>query len=141
MFSDKRLKTNISDFDVSTEILDKVHLVTYQYNDKYFQLFGKNDEVRQSVYTGVIAQELKEIAPNMVKSIEVNQHDGNGNVIGTQDVLEVDPSNFTYLLINGYKKQQQQIVDMQKQLEAQQQQMQLLLLKLSEIEKAKTEQK
>jgi hypothetical protein len=116
VFSDRTLKTNITNFDSGTDVLDKVHLVNYQYNDKYFDLFGKNDDVRQSVYTGVIAQELKLIAPEMVRSVSVTQRDDKGNVLGVQDVLEVDPSNFTYMLINVYKKQQKEIDDLKKQL-------------------------
>jgi len=134
VFSDRRLKENISDFTESSEILDKIHLVNYQYNSNYFELFGKNDEVEQAVYTGVIAQELQQIAPNMVKTRTVEKRDSKGNSIGTQEVLEVDPSNFTYLLINGYKKQQAEIEELKIQIEAQQKQIQLLLDKSKVIE-------
>lgn len=83
--SDARLKCNISDFSDGLDKLLKIRPVNFQYN-------GLNETPKSGkMHVGVIAQELQEIFPDMV--FQMN----NG-------YLSVDPSNFTYILINSVKE-------------------------------------
>ena len=66
-WSDYRLKENITDFD-ATNVLDKlcaIRPVTYNYNE----LSGFDEATRARRVSGFIAQELKEIFPDMVGTI------------------------------------------------------------------------
>ena len=80
------------------------------------EIWGKPPH-KDKIYQGVIAQELLEIAPDMVREIEMPVADKEGNIIRTEQVLEVDPNKFTYALINAVKElsatseQQQKIIE------------------------------
>jgi len=93
VWSDRHLKQDIQDFNPGLDLLQKVHTVSFRYN-------GKLGISPKETYAGVIAQELREIAPFMV-----------GEFKGEDDetYLSVDPSAFTYITINAIKEQQQQI--------------------------------
>ncbi|MEZ4875922.1 MAG: tail fiber domain-containing protein, partial [Flavobacteriaceae bacterium] len=94
--SDARLKKNVQDFKMGLQQLLQVTPVTYQYND----LSGFDT---QKTYTGVIAQELQKVIPDMVGTFE---KDGN-------HYLNVDGSAFTYLLINSVKELAQKKDDLE----------------------------
>ncbi|MEZ4778851.1 MAG: tail fiber domain-containing protein [Flavobacteriaceae bacterium] len=85
--SDIRLKKNVQDFKMGLDELLQINPVTYQYND----LSGFDT---QKTYTGVIAQELQKIIPQMIGFFEKE---------GSQ-YLNVDGSAFTYILINSVKE-------------------------------------
>jgi hypothetical protein len=87
--SDRRLKKDIQPFRDGLSVLRRIRPVTYQYNGEAHT----PDDGR--TYTGVIAQELQEAAPYMVEPYG--------------EYLSVDPSAFTYLLINSVREQQEQI--------------------------------
>lgn len=95
--SDRRLKTNVSPFNTGIEFLKKVKLVNYEYNDQYIELTGNKVEGKQ--FQGVIAQELMEIAPDMVEEF----------TLGGKNYLKVDPSKFTWSLIKAAQEQQVQL--------------------------------
>lgn len=94
--SDQRLKQKIEDFSDGLEMLNAVRPVTFQYNG-----LGQTVDNGKE-YVGVIAQELQQVAPYMVDS--------------SGQYLTVDPSAFTFILINAVKEQQQQIDQLQKDL-------------------------
>src|SRR5262249_46684107 len=71
-----------------------VHPVRYKYNG----LAHTPDDGQE--YIGVIAQELKEVAPFMVSSTDLKLHKSDTE---TTDVHHVDPNAFTYMLINAVK--------------------------------------
>ena len=98
--SDLRLKQNIHPYADGLEKILKINPVTYHYNE----LSGYDTDPE---FVGVIAQELKEIAPYMV-SVSSKQTDD-----GVNDYLSVDNSAMTYMLINAVKEQQQIIRDQQ----------------------------
>jgi hypothetical protein len=87
--SDRRLKHAIQPYAKGLDLVMAVRPVTFQYNG----LASTADNGK--VYTGVIAQDLQAVAPDMV------QPQG--------DYLSVDPSAFTYALINAVQQQQAQI--------------------------------
>jgi hypothetical protein len=96
--SDKRLKKNISEFNEGLEVITKIKPVRYQYNGE------ANTPDDGQEYIGVIAQELIEIAPFMVKDYQ-------------NEYLSVDPSAFTYLMINSIKQLYSENQELKKQLE------------------------
>jgi hypothetical protein len=87
--SDRRVKRNVLPFADGMNVLNSIRPVTFEYNG-----LGGTADIGK-VYVGVIAQELQQVAPTMVDE--------------TGEYLRVDPSAFTYLLINAVKEQQAQI--------------------------------
>lgn len=87
--SDRRVKHDIQPYAKGLDLVMAVRPVTYQYNG-----LGGTADVG-TVYTGVIAQELQAVAPEMVQP--------------RGEYLSVDPSAFTYALINAVQQQQAQI--------------------------------
>ena len=63
--SDKKLKTNIKSFSAS-DLIDKMNPVTFNWNDKAKEL-NENKDDRNNF--GLIAQELEEIAPELIHPI------------------------------------------------------------------------
>jgi hypothetical protein len=100
--SDVRLKTEVNPYSEGLSQLLKINPVKFHYNEKS----GYNTETE---HIGVIAQELKEVAPYMVGTF-VNQND-------KQEYLDVNNTAMTYMLINAVKEQQAQIAELQKQLD------------------------
>ncbi len=96
--SDSRVKHDVTTFTDGLKVVNAIHPVNFQYNG----LGRTSDNGR--IYTGVIAQELQAIAPYMV--------DASG------EFLTVDPSAFTYILLNAVKEQQAQIATLQAEMEA-----------------------
>ncbi|WP_350159281.1 tail fiber domain-containing protein [Bdellovibrio sp. 22V] len=93
--SDSRLKTDIKDFNPGLNELLKVHPVWFRYNGKG----GTVDDGKQ--YVGVIAQELAPIAPYMVQKekAKIEKTDK-----AESEIYKVDPSAFTYMIINSVKQ-------------------------------------
>ncbi len=103
--SDARLKQNVMPYQDGLQQLMKINPVYYKYN----QLSGYDSNKQ---YIGVLAQDLKPIAPYMVNAFNKN---------GTE-YYSVDNSAMTYMLINSVKEQQAQIAAQEKQIAVQQQQ-------------------
>ncbi|MCC6283246.1 MAG: tail fiber domain-containing protein [Saprospiraceae bacterium] len=114
-FSDRRLKEKIAPFSAGIDLLNKINPVTFHYN-------GKLGMSNVPEYVGVIAQELQAAAPFMVTETAVTEGPEAG-----QTYLGVDPSAFTYILINAVKTQQTEISNLKSQLETQQAQINALL--------------
>ena len=117
--SDARLKQDVHPFTEGLDELMKIDPVTYH----YIEQTGHDTKVE---YVGVIAQDLQKVSPSMVNELEMELVDGSkGNY------LSVDPSAFTYMLINGMKDQQAQIDELKRLVLAQQQQINTLQLQLT----------
>jgi len=101
--SDARLKTNVNKFSEGLSQILKINPVKFHYNSKS----GFNTTTE---HVGVIAQELKEVAPYMVGSF-INQAD-------KQEYLDVNNNAMTYMLINAIKEQQAQIEALKAEIEA-----------------------
>jgi len=115
--SDRRLKTNIQDFTTGLDAIMKIRPVTFNYN-------GKLDMPTNEEFIGVIAQEMMEVAPFTVKSMNKKAPEGEG------DYLTVDNSSMTYMLVNAVQEQQT-IID------AQQEEIENLKAQLSEVAELK----
>jgi hypothetical protein len=105
--SDLRIKKDVRDFAQGLTELEKVRVVAYKYNG----LGDSADDGKE--YVGVIAQELEKVLPGMVssKKAKLNRTDA-----AATDIKVVDPSNFTYLLINTAKAQQRKIESLEARL-------------------------
>jgi hypothetical protein len=112
IFSDARLKTNVSDYKEGLDFLMQVRTVNFSYNDKMQEIWGETKLEKNKIYQGVIAQELQEIAPDMVRSVTLSNASGDDvdpsstSSTTSESFLEVDPNKFTYALINAVKEQQ-----------------------------------
>ena len=107
IFSDARLKENVSDYSEGLELIMQVNPKNFSYNQSYTDAFGNAEGIRGQVYQGVIAQELQEIAPDMVSEVEADE----------QTYLQVDPNRFTYALINAVQQQQAEIEELRTMLQ------------------------
>ena len=86
-FSDQRMKQDVRPFQEGLDAVLGINPVNFRYNE----LSGHDTRPE---YVGVLAQELKKIAPYMVTAVDM---DGG-------EYLQVDNSAMTYLLINAVKE-------------------------------------
>lgn len=98
--SDARLKKDIQPYNDGLASLLKINPVTYHYNEK-------SGYDTKPEYVGVLAQELKEVAPYMIGSSQKNG----------ETYYTVDNSAMTYMLINAMKEQQEQIKELTSQIQ------------------------
>lgn len=99
--SDARLKQNVQVYTDGLQQLLQIKPVSYQYNDK-------TEFDTDVTHIGVLAQDLKEVAPYMVGTFEMEG----------QQYFDVNNSAMTYMLINAVKEQQQQIEQLQTENDA-----------------------
>lgn len=97
--SDRRLKQNIKKYTDGLEELLKINTVTYNYNSKSGYDTDKE-------YVGIIAQEMQEIAPYMVKKLNPEKN----------DYLAFDGTPLTFMLVNAVQDQQEIIEAQQKKI-------------------------
>lgn len=101
--SDRRLKKDIRSFTDGLSVLNKINPVWFQYNG----MGGQPDNGKS--YVGIIAQEMKEIAPYTVGTFTDDAT--------KTEYLNYDSTPVTYILINSVKEQQATIELLKKQLE------------------------
>ncbi len=141
VFSDARLKKNISDYKEGLELIKKIRPVNFSYNTKMKEILGENKSIDDRVYQGVIAQELQIIAPDMVREIIINKlnkiHNSDSSLLplDSEIFLEVDPNKFTYALINAVQEQQEMIIRQQDEINEQDQIIETQNTKIVHIEK------
>jgi hypothetical protein len=118
--SDRRLKEDIRNFEDGLELLMSIRPVRYRYN-------GKLNMPTDKDYIGIIAQEMQELAPYAVRSLnlESDQEESKG-------YLAFDDTPLIYITINAIQEQQAVI-------EAQQQEIDELKAQLSEMEALKAQ--
>ncbi len=96
-YSDSRLKTNISSLD--TGALSKIlqlRPVSFQYNQKYLQLYPNSD--LQKVHKGFIAQEIRQVFPEMVSEMKTSPD--------SVQYLDLDVSHLQVYLVKALQEQQ-----------------------------------
>ena len=96
VFSDKRLKKDISDYKTGLKDILMVQPVRFKYN-------GLMEIASDQEYVGVIAQDIKKILPSMVSEAKTSFKQKNLDV-AEENYLMVDPNEFTYMLINAVKE-------------------------------------
>ncbi|MEM8527283.1 MAG: tail fiber domain-containing protein [Bacteroidota bacterium] len=93
--SDRRLKQDIEDFKDGLEEVLQIHPVWYRYNGK----FGLPTDER---YVGIIAQEMKEVAPYTIKPYtDKDEETGESG-----EYLNYNGTAVTYMLVNAVQEQQ-----------------------------------
>ena len=97
--SDRRVKKEVAEFRTGLEAIEQVQPVRFKYNG-----LGGTENSNQE-YVGVIAQDLEPVAPYMVSS-EKKKLKPTDQALS--DIKSVDPSAFTYLLVNAVKELSQQ---------------------------------
>ena len=97
--SDARVKHEVSTFEPGLEEVEQVRPVKYKYNG----LAGTVADGKEHV--GVLAQDLERVAPFMVETSPKKLHEKDA---GETNLKTVDPSAFTYMLINAVKELSQQ---------------------------------
>jgi hypothetical protein len=115
-YSDARLKTNITDLESSLEKIIALRPISYNYNETYLKLYNDTTSLAK-VHKGFIAQEIKEVFPEMVGTV---------NIEGTE-YFDLNLSNLPVYTIKAIQEQQAQI-------EAQQKLINELLQRLEQLE-------
>lgn len=101
VFSDRRLKKNIQPYQQGLSSILQIRPVTFQYNGTG----GISDTETQHV--GVIAQEIQEVAPSTVHTVET----------GNAEYLEFDPSSLDFMMINAIQELNEKLEKMQEKIE------------------------
>lgn len=101
--SDRRLKTAIRPFTDGLNVLAKINPVWYQYNG----LGGMPKDGKD--YVGIIAQEMREIAPYTIGTFKDKTD---------TEYLNYDSNAVLYILINSVQEQQAVIEELKKQIQA-----------------------
>jgi hypothetical protein len=91
------VKKDVKDFRAGLAELKQLRPVSYKYNG-----LGKTQD-DGNVFVGVIAQELEKVLPSMVRSDKGKLRPSDSK---ETDIKYVDPSAFTYVLINAVQEQQ-----------------------------------
>ena len=94
VFSDSRIKENVTPYTKGLADILLINTVTYEYN-------GLAGTTKGSKYTGVIAQEMKEIFPDTVKTYKakLNEEDEEET-----ELYDFNSSDLTFALINAVKE-------------------------------------
>ena len=110
-FSDRRLKSNVNEFNYGLEHVMKINPVTFEYNG----ILGLEADKE---HVGVIAQEIQKVAPFMVYEGETTDRvpgTENDFVKNKMGYLKYDGSALKYMLVNAVKDQQGQIEDLKQE--------------------------
>jgi len=120
--SDARLKEDIHPYTRGLAELQALRPVRYKYKKEYWAASDRH-------FTGLIAQEVQDVVPEMV-------HPYKFQAIGDRllDVLAVDPSDLTYMLINAAKELDAENQQLKARLAAAEAKKQALKARLSVIE-------
>jgi len=121
-FSDARLKEDIRPYTRGLAELRALRPVRYKYKKEYWAASDRH-------FTGLIAQEVQDVVPEMV-------HPYKFQAIGDKllDVLAVNPSDLTYMLINAAKELDAENQQLKARLAAAEAKKQALKARLSVIE-------
>ncbi len=115
--SDARLKRDIRDFEDGLDAVLKLNPVWYRYSEA--SPFADERE-----YVGVVAQDVREVAPYMVEEKALQQvvrEDEQGNEVildPGERYLTYDPSALVYLLVNAVQQQQAMLEEQRGRIEA-----------------------
>lgn len=107
-YSDSRLKKEIAEVEGGNlEKIMLLHPVKFKYNNDYLQFYNDSAVVDRQ-QKGFIAQEVREIFPEMVGTVRVN-----GN-----EYYDLNLSNLPVYLVKAMQEQQNIIMDLKAQLES-----------------------
>ncbi|MEO6285033.1 MAG: tail fiber domain-containing protein [Dyadobacter sp.] len=131
IWSDKRLKKDISDFTDGLDLLKQIKPVKFRYN-------GEAGTKSDKQFVGIIAQDMQKIAPYTIGSSMYQDSLGNKT-----EYLDYDANAVTYILINSVKEQQEvidqkdkEIKEMSERIVQSEKVQQELIARLERLEKA-----
>ena len=105
--SDQRIKKNIVDNNIGLDAIEKIRVRNFEYRTKdEITDFDNTDAVvvkKEGVQLGVIAQEIKDILPDIVTQ-------------NTTGAYAVDPDNLTWYLVNAVKELSAEVKSLKAQL-------------------------
>ena len=108
--SDRRLKKNINSFDYGLNEVRQLNPVTFEYNGK------ANLRNTDQQHIGLVAQELQQVAPELVSSFTHEEEDIDTKVAKSEDYLMISESSIKYMLINAVKEQQNTIENLEQEV-------------------------
>lgn len=106
--SDRRVKSNVSKSHAGLDEILKINPVEFQYN-------GKGNTEKGKAGLSVIAQELKEIFPNLVNTYEAKLNPEDED---TTELYSITPTPLIFVLINAIKELYQKIEQLEQPLNA-----------------------
>lgn len=110
--SDIRLKTNVSRFEAS-DVIEKIGTYTFKYkSDGIAMRIGLESN---RTHFGVMAQELKEILPQLVQESVIPIKENNLS-LRTEKVMMVNYQELIPILIQGLKETNQKVGELEKKL-------------------------
>lgn len=112
--SDKRLKTDVNKFGYGLNEVLQIDPITYSYT-------GEADTWDQGQHVGMMAQDMQEIAPELVSTFEHVEYDVDSapfgekaiQELGRTEYLAIHESAIKYMLINAVKEQQDVITNLE----------------------------
>ena len=107
--SDRRVKQDIEPFSDGLEAIKQINPVWYRYNGKAGMPKPENGR-----YVGVVAQEIKEIAPYTVGTYKTKLNSKDSQ---ETELYNFDGSALTYILINAVKEQQKEIDELKSEVQ------------------------
>ena len=126
-YSDRRLKENIKSMDNGVlEKIIKLNPSTFNYNDKYFQVTGYTREKVNRKMCGFVAQEIREIFPEMVTE----------NKLSGENYMDTNLTNLQIYLVKAIQEQQKEIANLKNELQIQ---IDSLKKEIAELKKRKTD--
>jgi hypothetical protein len=105
-YSDSRLKKNIVNISSTLDKIMKLRPVQFNYNEEYLNLYNDTAALKRT-NRGFIAQEIKEIFPEMVGSVKVKD----------KEYYDLNLSNLQVYLVKAMQEQEKKIEDLQAQNE------------------------
>ena len=128
--SDKRLKEDVKEYNKGLDALMQINTISYKYNGK-----GGIDNMGRT-HVGLFAQELQQIAPELVTSEDYYTVDEVTNEKTFEDTyLQINDTGIKYLIINAVQEQQEIIDGLNDKLEAQDDVISSLVVRLEALEK------
>jgi len=100
--SDKRLKSNVTDFNLGIDELMQLNPVKYRYT-------GEADTYTGREFVGLVAQEVEKVLPDFIGVYKHEIRDDEGLVIDEKDYLKIHDSELKFVMINAIKDQQKMI--------------------------------
>ena len=107
--SDRRIKKNIADNNIGLEKINQIQVRNFEYRTEDEITDFENTKAavvdKQGVQVGVIAQEIEQILPDVVRK-------------ETTGVKSVNPENITWYLVNAIKELSEENKDLKSRIEA-----------------------
>ena len=102
--SDKRLKKDIKEFDDGLDKIKKLNPVQYKYN-------GKAGMPKNEKFIGLIAQDIKDVCPDMVSSYKAKLNESDSQ---ETELLSLDNSSLIYMVVNALKELDERLQKLEK---------------------------